>query len=252
MTRLIVVIAALIAVLCPGTAFRADTRSWSRGSTTRRRDECDVNGCSLRQAVSRTPDPDVEVILPSAAQDYVLTSGLGIGLGHDDPRTERRVGNCYFLPRRLRTTESRHLGRGGSHRRDASPLRVTGGRNDDEGGGIEVNTGATLNLDDSEIVGNRAHQRRRHMERREGQPRAHDRGRQHRRPGMAPAIRAAAGGSSSWAQGKAGQLDCERQLGLRRGWRVQHRARSCSQNATVAGNTATTGGGLHDLQGEEP
>ena len=247
MTRLIVVIAALIAVLCPGTAF---AQTHGRGHAVRR-----PAGRWLRRqrllaprGASRGFDPNVEVILPSAAQDYVLTSGLGIGIGHDDPRTERRVGNDP--PRRLRTTESRHLGRARASPSAMHHLRVTGGRNDDEGGGIEVNTGATLNLVDSEIVGNRATSGGGIWSAGNGQPRAHDRGRQHRRPGMAPAIRAAAGGSSSRAPGNADQLDCERQLGLRRAVGVYTSGPLTLQNATVAGNTATSGGGLHDLQGE--
>ena len=77
MTRLIVVIAALIAVLCPGTAFAQTTVVVTRFDDPPEED-CDVNGCSLRQALS-TFEPNVEVILPSAAQDYVLTSELGIG-----------------------------------------------------------------------------------------------------------------------------------------------------------------------------
>ena len=46
-------------------------------------------------------------------------------------------------------------------------VRITGGRNDESGGGIEVNATGTLNLLDSEVVGNSAGERRRHLERRD-------------------------------------------------------------------------------------
>ena len=152
MTRLLVIAAALFAVAFPSAAFAQTTQVVVTRFDDPQEDGCAVNGCSLREAVPRF-DPNVEVVLPSAAQDYVLNSALGIGIhttirgpanGLATIRLDGAAPESYVLSVGTSLTVAMHN------------LRVTGGRNDDAGGGIEVHAGATLNLYDSEVSGNRA------------------------------------------------------------------------------------------------
>ena len=149
----------------------------------------------------------------------MLNSGARHRPRHDDPRTERRAGNDP--PRRVRTSESRRLGRravspSAMHH---TPRRRAAGTTT-RAAASRSNTGATLNLVDSEIVGNRATSGGGIWSAGKRQPRAHDRGRQRRRPGMA------------------------RRSGPRRG--DAHRGRGGTLiNSTVSGNSAAVGGGVY-------
>ena len=196
LTRLIVVFAALIAVLCPGTAFAQTTVVVTRFD--------DPPQDELRPQRLLAPPGGLED--RSGRRGHPAVRGAGLRAHqrarhrhpHDDPRTERRVGNDP--PRRLRDRRSRHLGRGGPQRRDASPprdrrpKRRRGRRHRGQHRG-HVEPGRQRDRRQPR------NQRRRHMERREGQPRRARPSPATRRPGTAPAIRAAAGGSSSWARG---------------------------------------------------
>ena len=194
---------------------------------------------------SRQIEPNGEVILPSAAQDYVLTSALGIGF-----HTTIRGPSAGLATIRLDAfaPPSHVISVGVGLTVAMDHLRVTGGRNDDEGGGIEVNTGATLNLVDSEIVGNRATS-----------------GGGIWSAGKVNLARTTVAGNTTTGDGSgdpgrgggiliegAGELINSTVSGNSAsvGGGVYTSGPLTLQNATVAGNTATSGGGLHDLQGE--
>ena len=102
-----------------------------------------------------------------------------------------------------------------------------------------------MNVFDSEIVGNSVLERRRHLERRDGQPRSHDGGRQrHDRERLLDAGR----GGGIIVEG-SGTLTNSTVSGntAAAGGGVYTSGPLTLQNATVAANT---GGGLHDVQGE--
>jgi hypothetical protein len=173
---------------------------------------CDPGNCSLRGAVPRF-DPNVVVVLP--AGDYVLNSQLGIGIG----TTLRGPSGGLATIRLDAAAPPDHVVSVGTSLTAAfHNLRITGGRDDDQGGGIEVNTGAILNVYDSEITGN-----------------------------TAPS------GGGVW---NAGTLNLERTTvagntatgdtsGPGQGGGVFSQGSATFTNSTVSGNTANAGGGIH-------
>jgi hypothetical protein len=149
---LIVVLAALVAVAFPSAA-SSQTQVVVDRFDDPNPDGCDTNGCSLREAMDRFDD-DLEVVLP-AGQDYVLNSALGSrGLR----RTIRGpAGGLATIRLAASAPASSVVSVGTSFTITMHNVRITGGHNDEAGGGgIEVNTTGTLNVIDSEVVGNRA------------------------------------------------------------------------------------------------
>jgi predicted outer membrane repeat protein len=173
--------------------------------------DCATDGCTLREAIPRF-DPNVEVILPSSAQDYVLNSELGIGI-----HVTIRGPSTGLATIRLDAAapQSSVFSIGTNLNVTMSNLRITDGRNDDSGGGIEVNDGATLNLVDSEVAGNRA-----------------------------------ANGAGIYGHGST-TLNLERSTVAGNtatggaGGGVYVEGTATLTNSTVSGNTATRGGGLY-------
>ena len=155
MTRLVVVIAALAAFAFPSAAIAQVTQRTVTRFDDPQPDGCATNGCSLREAVTEGSEPTLEVTLPSAVQEYVLTSGLGIGRDNVTLRGPSTglatIRLAPSAPADLVVSVGAQLLSVSIHR-----VRITGGHHDDEGGGLEVNPGAALNVFDSEIVGNRA------------------------------------------------------------------------------------------------
>jgi parallel beta-helix repeat protein len=233
--RRLVLAALVLAVAFPSAAAAQVTQVTVTRFDDPNPDGCDTNGCSLREAMNRF-DTDLVVLLPSSTQDYVLDSALGSqGL----TRTIRGpAGGLATIRLAATAQESTVVSVGTSLTYTVHNVRITGGRNDESGGGVEVQATGMLNLVDSEVVGNRAQS-----------------------------------GGGIWS---AGTTNLERttvagNVATANGGGILVEGSGTLTNSTVSGNTAATGGGvytsgplrlqnatiaantgggLHDLQGE--
>jgi hypothetical protein len=241
--RLLLLSLLLLAVVFPSVAAAQTAQVTVTRFDDPQPDGCDTNGCSLREAVNRF-DTHLEVLLPSATQDYVLDNGLGLGQGQT--RTiSGPAGGLATIRLAASAPESYVLSVGTSFTGTMRNVRISGGRNDESGGGIEVNATGTLNLLDSEVVGNSAQS-----------------GGGIWSAGTTNVERTTVAGNVTTGDGSSDPG---------RGGGVLVEGSATLTNSTVSGNTAAagggvytsgplmlqnatvaanTGGGLHDLQGE--
>ena len=240
----------LLAVLLLAVVFPSAAAAQTTQVTVTRFDDPNAghaaiaDDCSLREAMDRFDD-DLEIVLPSATQDYVLDSGLAIGRGSTRTITGP-AGGLATIRLAASAPDSYVVSIGTSTPvTTLRNVRITGGRGDDSGGGIEVNGVGTLNVFDSEIVGNRA----------ESGGGIWSAGTVNlERTTVAGNV---ATGNGSTDPGRGGGLFVEGSATLTNstvsgntaatGGGVYTSGPLTLQNATVAANT---GGGLHDLQGE--
>jgi CSLREA domain-containing protein len=150
---LIPVVAAVLACAFPAAGY-----AQTQYTVTRFDDppvgDCLPNDCSLREALD-TFETEIVVLLPAGGQDYVVDSQLGLGQVLDV--TIRGTGSGLATIRlNANSPQDRVISAGTNMTLQLSRVRITGGRDDDQGGGIEVNDGATLRMSDSEVVGNTA------------------------------------------------------------------------------------------------
>jgi predicted outer membrane repeat protein len=145
--------AAILACAFPAAGFAQSPYTVTRFDDPPSPGDCTPTDCTLRAALS-TFETEVEVRLPTG-QDYVLGSQLP--LGQVQTVTIRAIGSGLATIRLDPTVEpDRVISAGTGMTLQLIRLRIAGGRSEDQGGGIEVNTGATLRMTDSEVVGNTA------------------------------------------------------------------------------------------------